>query len=311
MDPLMPQVLTLTSGSPRRGTWDGAFQLPAYMPAGVYSICSVNLADKAKNLVFFSKHSSAGSSTLPAGTYAFDVINDKSDTTAPIVSDVTVSSRSPDVTSAPVTVTTDFTVIEDGSGIDLLDFGLRQDSRATLVDGQMQRTQPVLLSASPVGADGSGRYRAVVTLPAGSAPGGWHIGILARDRLMHSRDVEVPVTVIDRNPITSVPQLASVTRTPGADPHTQTYSVHVTSTRAAVTRVDLQVRGPGNRQWANGDFTLTSGTPTDGVWTATVQVADNAESGTWSVSSMSIDDSLGRLIPIINPVVTGGDFTIG
>ena len=305
-DSIAPQTLTLTSGTAQRGVWDGTFRLPAYMPAGVYTACFVNLSDKATNVVYLSSHRNAGSTVLPPGSYAFDVINGKADTTPPVVQDVAVSSQLVDATTVPVTVTTDFTVIEDGSGVDLVGFGLYEDS----LDGQQHIAQPVLLSPSPTGAEGSGRYRAIVTVPAGSAPGSWHVRISARDRLMNTRDVQVPVTVIDSNPITSNPRLVSLSRTAGADVRTQTYTAHVTSSRAPVTELDVHLTSAGNQQFANGYFTLTSGIPLDGVWTATVQLPVNAGSGTWSVSSLSIEDSLGNPIPIVNPAVNGGDFTI-
>ena len=312
-DPILPETLTLTSGTARDGVWDGTFHLSAYMPGGVYTVCDVNLTDNATNARYLSSRSSAGVSALPAGTYAFTVINDKADTTPPAISDVTVSSRSPDVTSAPVTVTTDFTVTEDGSGVDVVMFGLYEDLTSTqngLIDGQQQMAQPVLVTPSATGADGSGRYEATVTLPVGSAPGSWHVGIFARDKLMNDSAVQVPVNVIDHNPITSNPQLVSLSRTAGADVRTQTYTAHVTSARAPVTELDIQVTSADIQQFANGYFTLVSGTALDGVWTATVQLPTNAEAGTWSVSELSIHDSLGTPIPVLSPAVNGGDFTV-
>lgn len=307
-DPIEPQDMSLTSGTTKSGMWDGTFQLSPYLPAGVYTVCFVNLSDKATNTVYLSKN--AWGTTLPAGSYAFDVVNDKDDTAAPVISNVTVSPSSVNVTNGPVTVTTDFTVIDDGSGIHLLMLGLFENAQIAAIDAQSQHAEPELISPSPTGATGSGRYRATVTLPAGSAPGAWHVGITAYDPLFNESDVQVPVTVTDTNPITTLPQVVSLVRTAGADVRTQTYTVHLTSARDNVTSVDLGVRSADSQQWANGYFTLTSGTPLDGVWTATVQLSQNAEPGIWSVSSMSIDDSLGHLIPVLNPVVDGGDFTV-
>jgi hypothetical protein len=307
-DPIMPKDLVLTSGTDMSGVWDGTIDLSSYLPAGLYSVCFVNLSDKATNVVYLSKNK--WSSTLPSGAYAFDVINDKNDTTAPVVSDVSVSASSVDVTNGPVTVTTDFTVMEDGSGVDLVMFGLDEDAQIAAIDGQTQNAEPALISPSPTGADGSGRYRAIVTLPAGSAPGSWHVNIMARDRLFNATSVQAPVRVVDTNPITTLPQVVSLARTAGADVHTQTYTVHLTSARDTVNNVDLGVHSADMQQWANGNFTLISGTPLDGVWTATVQLPPNAEPGTWSVSSMSIYDALGHIIPVLNPVVDGGDITV-
>jgi hypothetical protein len=238
--PILPQDIALTSGSATSGVWDGTSELSRYLPAGVYTVCFVNLSDKATNVVYLSKN--ARGTTLPSGAYAFDVVNDKNDTAAPVISNVTVSPSSVNVTNEPVTVTTDFTVIDDGSGVANLLFGLHENAFA--------------------------------------------------------------------NPITTLPRVVSLVRTAGADVRTQTYTVHLTSARDDVTSVDLHVRSSDSQQWANGSFTLTSGTPFDGVWTATVQLPQNAEPGIGSVSSMSIDDSLGHVIPVLDPVVDGGNFTV-
>jgi hypothetical protein len=147
-------------------------------------------------------------------------------------------------------------------------------------------------------------------LPEGSAPGAWHVDISASDPLFNVSDVQVPVTVTDANPITTLPHIDAVTRTAGADVRTQTYTVHVTSARADVTGVDLALTSSDHQQWAGGDFTLTSGTPLDGEWTATIQVPPNAESGLWSAAYVAFHDSLGHVIPTDYPVVDGGDFVV-
>jgi hypothetical protein len=310
-DPIAPALIALTSGTAMSGVWDGTISLSPFMPAGVYTVCFVNLSDKATNTIYLTNgRGGFGSSALPSGTYAFDVVNDKNDTTAPVISGVTVSPSSVNVTNGPVTVTTDFTVIDDGSGVASPMFSLYEDAFAKEIDGQVQVARPELIASSATGAAGSGRYRATVTLPEGSAPGAWHVGISASDPLYNESDVLVPVTVIDTNPITSLPHIVSVTRTAGTDARTQTYSVHVTSARADVTGVDVHLMSQDRQQYANGYLTLTSGTSLDGVWTATIQLPPNAEAGIWTAVSVSFRDSLGHTVPTDFPVVDGGDFTV-
>ncbi len=144
----------------------------------------------------------------------------------------------------------------------------------------------------------------------GSRPRSWHVDIFTRDLLNNARDVQAPLTVIDRTPIRSVPQVVSAVRTHGATNHTQTFTFHVVSAQVDVTQIELQVRGPNN-QWSNGDCALQSGTVRDGVWTTTIELPNTAASGTWKVSSMSIRDALGRFLATSDPVISGGDWTVG
>jgi hypothetical protein len=308
-DPIPFESLFLTSGTASDGVWTADVNLSRFTPAGSYTVCIINAIDKAKNWGGFSSTGMAGGQSRPPGTFAFDVVNNQTDTTAPVVTDV-ASTRSVDVTAAAATVTTDFTVDEQGSGIDLIAVGVYEDSRATAVDGQMQNAEHELIAPAGTGTSGSGRYRAVAQLPQGSAAGNWHVSIFTRDQLGNANSVNSPLTVIDRNPVTTAPQVVSAVRTHGATNHIQTFTIHVTSAQVDVTSIDMQAWGP-NAQWSNADFSLISGTVRDGVWTATINLPDTAAAGTWTVSSLSLHDAFGRFIPMINPVITGGDWTVG
>ena len=307
-DPIPPQSLTLATGNDRDGVWGATVDLSPFTPAGRYTVCLVNVEDNDTNLAFLSARKLAGGGALPPGAYAFDIVNNQTDSTAPVISDVVVSAPSVDVTNGAATVTTEFNVVEDRSGIDWVSFGLAHGSDIPDPSNQLHQAQPVLITPSTVGTSGSGRYRAVVALPAGSAAGQWRVQISVRDKLWNSRYVVAPLTVVDRNPITSLPQLISISRTAGATGSIQTFSVHVTS-RAEVNNVYLQVRGPEG-QFQNGYFELTSGTALDGIWTATIQLPATAAAGNWYVSSGGIDDVLGRSVPIVDPSVIGGGWTV-
>src|SRR6202012_5707316 len=102
------------------------------------------------NVVYLTnrRDGGSGSASLPAGSYTFNVINDKNDTTAPVISDVTVSPSSADVTNGPVTVTTDFTVIDDGSGVSTPMFNLAENASANEIDGQVQLGHPQMIASS-------------------------------------------------------------------------------------------------------------------------------------------------------------------
>lgn len=146
-------------------------------------------------------------------------------------------------------------------------------------------------------------------IPQGSAAGSWHVSIFTRDQLNNATSASTPLTVVDRNPVTTAPKVVSAVRKHGATNNTQTFTLHVTSP-VDLTQLDMQALGPNN-QWSNADFALTSGTVRDGIWTATIQLPDTAASGTWHVGSIGLNDTLGRFIPLINPVISGGDWTVG
>jgi hypothetical protein len=290
-DPLPIGIFQQTSGTSLDGIWTGTLSLSTFTKAGTYSVCIMNVVDNAKNLATLTNKGLAGSRGLPAGNFSFDIINNRTDTTAPVISHVVTNSPSVDVTNGDVTVTTDFDVMEAGSGIDMIQFTLHQDPT---VDYPESQTVPAdLITPSTLGASGSGHYRAVVQLPQGSAPGKWHVSIYARDLVLHARTSDTPLTVIDRNPITTLPRAVSITRTAGDTPYTQTFSIHMTSARAAIADFVLRVYGPGNQlYWARLD--LVSGTTLDGFWTATIQLPPNAATGAYSVSAPDGYDSLGR-----------------
>jgi hypothetical protein len=308
-DPIPFVSLYLLSGTSLDGIWQADVNLSRFTPAGSYNVCLINAVDKATNYGGFSRSGKAINFPRPPGTYTFDIVNNLTDTTGPVISDV-VSTPTVDVTSGAATVTTDFTVDEEGSGIDTIAVDVNQDWSPAVGYPQVLKAEPQLITPAATGTPGSGRYQAVVQVPQGSAAGSWHADIFTRDLLGNVGSVQSPLTVVDHTPITSVPAMVSAVRTPGATNHTQTFTIHVTSPQVDVTSIDMGAWGP-NAQGSNGYFQLVSGTVRDGVWTATIQLPDTAAAGTWTVSSISINDALGRAIALINPVITGGDWTVG
>jgi hypothetical protein len=300
-DPFAALSLQLASGTIHDGVWNGTLNLSRYSPAGHYSVCIINASDLATNLGTYTNKGWAGVGPLPPGTFEFDVSNDQTDTTAPIITNI-VTAPSVNVTNGDVTVTTEFTLFEDKSGVNLVMLGLRQANE--LDNPEFHNSTPELITPSAVGADGSGVYRSVIVLPEGSIPGKWNVNIYTADNMQNIRTSSTPFTVVDTNPITSLPRMVSVTRTAGATPYTQTFTVHFTSTRAIVNDFMVQAYGPGG-QFANADFALSSGTPLDGIWTATVQLPANAAAGDWQ-APMSGHDSMGRQLIYSD----AGDWTI-
>jgi hypothetical protein len=289
-----PVQFSLTSGTALSGVYIATAELSAYTPQGTWRVCGVNADDNALNNMDFPQRS-----PFPAGTYTFNVINDRvPDTTAPVISGITIT-PSVNVTTAAATVTAQFTVTEAGSGLDHNYFVLiGPPSGSEHVEEPALSAAPELIT--PLSST-SGRYVATVQLPAGSPPGLWTAKFDARDVQFNDSQVARQVKVVNTDPITSVPDLRSGFLTAGATARTQTVTLHVTSARAQVMGANISVTGP-NGQQVPVILSLTSGTSLDGVWTGTIQLPTNAASGSWQVNDVVLRDSIGR-----QPLFVSGD----
>ena len=293
-----PVQFALTSGTALSGRYMATTQLTAYTPSGTWRVCAASADDNAMNTAsYFPGLTAVGDTTkpLPAGSYTFDVINNQTpDTTAPTISDVTIT-PSVDVTTGAATVTAQFTVYESGSGLNLVDFALIAPRTGDEhVVEPAQTGYPELISPSSSGDPGSGRYAVSVQLPAGSPPGVWSAQFDARDVQFNDNQITKPVTVVNNDPITSVPHLLSATLTPGATSRTETLSLHITSARAEIRNVSAGAVNV-DAQVVGDPVTLTSGTIFDGVWTETIQIPSTSPPGAWRIGSVSIQDTLGRV----------------
>jgi hypothetical protein len=277
------------SGTALSGDYHATIQLSDYTSKGTWTVCYLNSEDVATNETVLPIRG-----PMPPGTFTFNVINNRvRDTTAPVISNFTVTSPV-NVTSSDADVTAEFTVIEDASGLDMVHFGLQGPGTGSEhVVEPAQSVTPQLITPSTSGTPGSGRYRAVVHLPAGSPPGAWTAKVDARDVQYNDRQVSKTVTVVDTAPITTVPHLVSGSLTAGATSATQTISLHITSARALVTGVVVSADGP-NQHRVGATLSLASGTPLDGVWTGTMLVPDVVATGKWTVDDVELTDSIGR-----------------
>jgi hypothetical protein len=292
-----PVQFVLTSGSAVAGEYQATTQLSPYTPNGTWRVCGVNAEDNDQNDASYLPNITAiGDTTksLPAGTYSFNVINDRApDTTAPTISDVTMT-PSVDVTTAGATVTAQFTVNDAASGLNLVSFVLiAPRSGPEYLEEPAFNGYAELVTPSTTGTAGSGVYRATAQLPAGSAPGVWTAKFTARDVQFNVNQLTQPVTVVNTDPITSVPHLVGASLTNGATSRTKTLSLHITSARAAVSQVTADAVNVDARV-VGGDLTLVSGTTLDGVWTETIQIPDAMGPGAWRIGSVEVTDSVHR-----------------
>ena len=311
--------MSLKSGTLMDGTWLGNQQLPDDAPSGTWSICSIQLLSTDANYVTYASKVMPGSNArpMPAGN-TWIVANDGGDHRAPVISDITIT-PSVDVTSQDATVICEFTVLEIGSGLGDVDVDLRhlgpvgaapQTHTATTFPGWLDTGNPQLITPDSRGADGSGRYRATIVLPVGSAPGWWFANIRAIDRANNQTMPYAQMRVVDSNPITDVPQLVDGQVSAGSTPGPKTIRLHLTSTRDEVSIVSVGITHPsGDGVGVNPE--LVTGSATDGVWQGVFDVPAD-ETGNWSISSVSVIDRLGvvrQLLPAELAVITGRTWT--
>jgi hypothetical protein len=289
------------SGTALDGIWEATTQLSDFTASGTWKACIVSTDDFA-----FNNRTYPNWGPLPAGSYSFNVVNNQVDTTAPVISDLALSTTTLDVTNGDVDLTADFTVTESGSGLSMVDFIVGNYMDA--VDNSEVHNVPAeLIGPASNGTPGSNRYRAVVTVPEGSTPGAWSASVFARDALSNDGRLDVPITVVDANSVTALPVAQNETLTQGASANTQTINVHLTSPRNAVKTVSILVTGTGSHQGGmQFGLVLTSGTPFDGIWTGLIQLPESGASGTWSTRYFSVADSLGRFNNVYDSVLTQG-----
>lgn len=308
----------LVSGTNLDGVYQGSLDLRPDVMAGTWTVCDVTAVDNVWHQVGYrppSPDAPDGYLPMPPGTAAFDVVNDgAADTTAPVISDVSITPTA-DVSNGPATVTADFTVIDDGGGVDGAWFQVNHFP----APGDPQQNHDVtaeLVTASPTDGPGSGRYHAEITLPQGSAPGVWSVLLQVRDPAGNSADTDADtsLTVTDVHPITALPQIVDGSATQAVAGGPATVSLHVVSPADIPPNHELGLELVGPHGQTNDEgLAFSSGTARDGVWSWTITLPAGAASGTWSIQSVGVDDALGRVISIDasdSPVLAGISWTV-
>jgi hypothetical protein len=310
----------VNSASRSDGVFDASLPLPVGAPGGTWNVCSAGVSDNAWNRSDYQIDLPApyirSELPMPAGTQSFRVVNAAAvDTTPPVISNV-VATSSVDVTTNDATLTADYTVSDLGSGLrtDIPDYHFHVGNYSGSGFGDYETHDapfPTLIALAPGGSAQGGRYRSTLVIPAGSLAGRWSAYISATDLQGNQTEFYPPLTVIDRTPITSLPQLVDASLMPGATDRTQTFSVHLTSTRANITVAALGIHGQNGFE-TGIVLNLLSGTDLDGIWGGTVDVPTTAVVGSYMVYELEIGDRVGRFqfVKASNPIVRALTWTV-
>jgi Dockerin type I domain/Cohesin domain len=226
------------------------------------------------------------------------------DTTPPTLAGFSFAPNAVDVTSGPQTVVVSLHVTDNLSGV-LSDKAFVNVTFQSPSGEQSQYGSGVSLPGSmPLNAN----FQAVVTIPEYSESGDWTVSYVSlSDAVGNTATLNTtalasmffPTTLkVTSMPDTTPPTLTSVKIVPSAinvSTGTQAVSLSLSLSDAqsgVAQGMSVGFSGPtGDQLLEEYDFALTSGTPTAGVWTATVTFPRYAEQGTWTMVSLFYQDN--------------------
>jgi len=304
------QFLPRISGTALDGTYRGTVVFPQFSEAGVWRL-NATLQDLVGNFV------SLPSATLQALGYSTDVtVTSTADTQAPMLTGLSFSASSLDVSAGAQTLTTTFTMTDNIAG---LDFTTPLEFRLTFrgPTGQERyavRTDFQLTSGTPL----SGTWSVNTSFPQYSEPGLWSISFVRiLDRAGNLRTLSTAnIRTLGLNPDFTIvsspadltrPTVTGVSFSPSvidtsAGSQTVTVTISATDNLSGVTfgpdhpggtsfARGIQFVSPsGQQNRANGTLTLAAGTPLNGTWTGTVTFPRFSEAGTWTAQLNNIKD---------------------
>lgn len=197
----------MLSGTRRDSVWESDILLPrATSYAGHWRVSSIQLTDWGGNQSFARTTDEVVAASTSGGALDFTVTNRYAkvpvnlDKTPPVVSDLSLSATSVDVTDHDVTVTVRATVTDSGSGLRSVGLSLwLKGSGDSATGADMHRTT-------------GDRWVGSYTLLANSDAGTYQVSVGASDRAdNYAQDVPIAtLTVASSHPDSAAPRLTSV-----------------------------------------------------------------------------------------------------
>jgi hypothetical protein len=228
----------------------------------------------------------------------------QSDTIAPILTGLTLSRTTVDVTAAAQTINVTATATDDLSGGSSITVGLTTPS-GLVID---TFTGFGLTSGTPL----NGTYTGVLSIPRYAVAGSYSLGVYLFDFAGNYRSMTTAelasagfpsaITVIDATPDTVPPSLMSASISPSTidvstGPQDVTVLLNVTdnisgtSDRPQDACFPLRLAGPTGFPEINfNNPTLVAGTRTNGTWRAVVRIPQHSRAGTWSIRQIDLQD---------------------
>jgi Ca2+-binding RTX toxin-like protein len=325
------------SGDRLDGVFRATVTLGPFSEAGTWKVRSVLLNDQANNVVSLTPASSPALADL-----SFEVLNDDTDITLPVLQSISLSDTLVDIGANETTVLVTARLTDDVSGIfdGIFANGMSHSPpQITFVSPSGQRVTGMFDILHPISGDRlDGVFRAAVNLGPHAQAGTWKVeSILINDEagnaisLMGNRAPNLNFQVVNSKADTAAPTVRWLNiGQPTTNPD-GTFSVQITahfvdtgsglfdgifSNGMGHSPPQIMFRSSSG-QVAYGMFDIehpVSGNRTDGVFVANVKLGSFAENGRWNVMSLLVNDEAGNsvsLMPHNSSLVTGASFLLG
>ena len=283
--------------------------IPRYAQPGTWHVDSISLTDHSWNTRWLGRWD-----LQDLGIDASVEVTGIQDVTAPVITAMTVSPATIDITSSSVNVTLTATITDDLSGFSSGSLTFTSPSGAQMI------SQGIFATST-----GSDQYTATLYFPRWSETGDWHIqSVSVADGVSNWRWLDRmglqalgidPVITVTGAGDTSAPSLSSLTVSPTtvdvtSGSATATVTATITDDLSGFAWGSLYFMGPDGMQntWS-GSFSYLDGDR----YRATVTFPSGAEPGVWHVYYVSLTDNVRNtatlsrsdLQPLgIDPVVT-------
>jgi hypothetical protein len=228
-----------------------------------------------------------------------------SDTQGPSLLDFRLSLDSVDLSTGADSVVVELALADGGVGVEMISVFLLNGSSGgsctpSLSDGNIQRgTWLCSITLAPF-VD-NGRFNALVVVTDQlNNQSGYDADSLA------ARGFDSGVEVTGSTPDGTGPQLTAFAFSPDSvnvDTASATINFSVTATDAGtgVIGVSFSLNSPTETRSRTCVATRTGGTAASGTWTCSVELAEDIEGGTWSVSGMRLQDLAGNINELPEP----------
>ncbi len=297
----LSEPATLSSGSATSGHWSAPLALPEHAEQGAWSI-SIQTGDTAGNSTYIS------SAQLSASGYTSSIEQTcAGDTSPPQVKGVTLEPATVDTSGNSQSIVIDVHATDDLSGVASL--------QATLSDGGQSQSASASLQAGGTTLDGT--WQATITLPRWSRQGTWQLSLTATDRVgnsvsLSSSQIEalgLPHSITqsgeedDTAPTAHEGSISPNSFDTSQHAVSVAVSLHATDAQSGTELLRVEFTSPNGNQHVYGEGSLTSGTPQEGKWTATLEFPQFSQQGSWT-PRLELWDAFGN-----RRVYTAGELT--
>ncbi|HEX4491802.1 MAG TPA: fibronectin type III domain-containing protein, partial [Acidimicrobiia bacterium] len=290
-----------SSGNRRSGTvYDGTYQTTVTIPAGSES-GTWKVLDGSSEDIYGYYRDYYYSDLVNAGFPASFTDTGTSDATAPAVQSFAMSTTSVNTAASSASITVTARITDNASGFYygyLYFYSPSGDDDVAAYFSSGNRIS---------GSSLDGTYRTTITIPQGSENGTWTLqsSSFLSDQLYNYRyysstdfvNAGFPASFTNRSdvnaPVLTLFSMSTTAVDTVTGPATITVTARITDDASGFSSGDFPFDSPSGNSDADAYFSSgnrISGTNVDGTYRTTMTIAQGSESGTWSMSSGSVQD---------------------